>query len=68
MLVKFSTLGGGVWIEQRDEAEYSAQTRCFRFDGNGRAEFAYYGELSTNPDRDPRWYGHVYTSKDFLFA
>ena len=66
-VVKFSTLAGGVFIEQRDEAEYSADTRCFRFDKNGHAEYAFYGVLADDP-RFARWYGHVYSEKDFLFA
>lgn len=67
MLVKFSTLAGGVFIEQKDEAEYAANTRCFRFDKQGNAEFAYYGDLtSSNPA--PRWYGHQFKEKDFIFA
>lgn len=67
MIVKFSTLAGGVFIEQRDEAEYGAETRCFRFDRQGRAEYANYGDLvGVNPA--PRWYGHSFQEKDFLFA
>lgn len=67
MIVKFSTLAGGVFIEQRDEAEYGAETRCFRFTPSGYAEYAIYGDLvSANPA--PRWYGHSFQEKDFLFA
>lgn len=67
MLVKFSTLAGGVFIEQRDEASYANDTRCFRFDRSGNTEFARYGDLiSINPA--PRWYGHSFKEKDFLFA
>lgn len=67
MLVKFATLAGGVFIEQRDEGEYRADTRCFRFLANGSAEFAHYGDLvSVNPA--PRWYGHVFKERDFTFA
>lgn len=67
MLVKFSTLAGGVFIEQRDEPEYTSSTRCFRFDKQGNAEFAYYGELRSN-NPAPRWYGHQFKEKDFIFA
>jgi len=67
MLVKFSTLAGGVFIEQRDEAEYKADTRCFRFDAEGNAEWASYGDLTSN-NPAPRWYGHVNKAKDFTFA
>lgn len=67
MLIKFSTLANGVFIEQRDETEYQADTRCFRFDEAGNAEFAYYGDLiSNNPA--PRWYGHMFKQDDFIFA
>lgn len=66
MLVKFSTIAGGVFIEQRDEQSYSADTRCFRFAG-GFAEYAFYGDLiSNNPF--PRWYGHVNKPCDFQIA
>jgi len=67
MLVKFSTLGGGVFIEQRNEYDYTPMTRCFRFGEKGNAEFAYYGVLVSN-DPAPRWYGHVFKESDFLFA
>lgn len=67
IVAKFSTLRGGVYIEQRDEAEYTATTRCFRFDDAGNAEFAYYSDLtSLNPA--PRWYGHAFKAKDFILA
>jgi len=67
MLIKFSTLAGGVFIEVSGDAEYKASDRCFRFDQAGRAEYALYGDLtSVNPA--PRWFSHVYTAKDFTFA
>ena len=67
MLVKFSTLAGGVFIEDTGASERRASDRCFRFDANGNAEYAYYGELtSRNPA--PRWFGHCYRERDFLFA
>lgn len=67
IVAKFSTLGGGCWIEQRDETAYQADTRCFRFDEQGRASFALYGDLtSSNPA--PRWYGHCYKETDFVLA
>lgn len=67
MLVKFSTLADGVFIEQRDEDEYQADTRCFRFDDAGRASYAYYGDL-TGWNPAPRWFGHIYHERDFIFA
>jgi hypothetical protein len=67
MLVKFSTLGGGVYIEVTDSDERKASDRCFRFDSNGNSKYAMYWDLiSTNPH--PRWYTHLYTIKDFSFA
>lgn len=68
MLVKFSTLAGGVFIEVKDnETEYGPMTRCFRFDKQGNAEYALFGDLtSSNPA--PRWYGHVFKEQDFTFA
>ena len=67
MLVKFSTLAGGVFIEVTDKDEYSASDRCFRFDKQGRAEYAFHSELAGN-NPAPRWYGHAFTEKDFIFA
>lgn len=67
MVVKFSTLANGVFIEVTDAMEYGAMDRCFRFDKRGNAEFAYYGDLtSANPA--PRWYGHQFKERDFRFA
>ena len=67
MIIKFSTLAGGVFIEQDDKPSYTPGTRCFRFDANDNSEFAYYGDLtSANPE--PRWYGHVFKAKQFTFA
>lgn len=74
MLVKFSTLAGGVWIEvlpptreSNPSDEYHRTDRCFRFDKEGNSEYAYYGDLiSGNPA--PRWYSHQFKSSDFTFA
>ena len=67
MLVKFSTLAGGVFIEVTDSMEYKATDRCFRFDSEGNAEYAYYSDLtSSNPA--PRWYHHAFKEKDFNFV
>ena len=67
MLVKFSTLAGGVFIEDNGTSERRATDRCFRFDSEGRSEYAHYADLmSTNPA--PRWYGHQFREKDFIFA
>ena len=67
MLVKFSTLADGVFIEQKDEIAYQNDTRCFRFDKAGNAEYALYGDLSSN-NPSPRWYHHVFKERDFIFA
>ena len=67
MLVKFSTLAGGVFIEVTSASEYRGSERCFRFDAAGNAEWAAYADLiGANPA--PRWFGHVYKAKDFIFA
>lgn len=67
MIVKFATLAGGVFIEVTTSEDRKPSDRCFRFDANGNAEYAFYGDLvSHNPA--PRWYGHVNKEKDFLFA
>ena len=67
MLVKFSTLGGGVFIEDTGADERKASDRCFRFDAAGNAEYAMYGDLvSANPA--PRWFGHIFKAADFTFA
>ena len=67
MLVKFSTLAGGVFIEVTDSDEYKPSDRCFRFDKAGNAEWASYGDLTGN-NPAPRWFGHVFKERDFLFA
>ncbi len=38
MLVKFSTLANGVFIEDNGTDERKPSDRCFRFDANGNAE------------------------------
>ena len=67
MLVKFSTLADGVFIEATGAEEYSASDRCFRFDKNGNAEWASYGDLTSN-NPSPRWFHHCYKESDFVFA
>jgi hypothetical protein len=69
-LVKFSTLAGGVFIEDdRDNitATRTGNERCFRFDKHGNAEYAYYSDL-TGSNPAPRWYGSVLKERDFTFA
>lgn len=67
MLVKFSTLAGGVFIEDNGTNERKPQDRCFRFDAAGNSEYATFADL-TNGNPAPRWFGHVYKSADFVFA
>lgn len=67
MIVKFSTLAGGVFIEDTGTDVRCGSDRCFRFDANGNAEYALFADLiGSNPA--PRWFGHVFKEKDFLFA
>lgn len=67
MLVKFSTLADGVFIEVNDAMEYQPSDRCFRFDANGNAKYAIFADLiSTNPA--PRWFGHCFNEREFTFA
>jgi hypothetical protein len=67
MLVKFSTIAGGVFIEVNDRPEYADTDRCFRFDDRGNAEYALLGELKQDADR-ARWYGHAYKADAFTLA
>lgn len=67
MLVKFSPLAGGVFIEVGSADEYQPSARCFRFDAKGNAEYAILADLtSSNPA--PRWFGHVLPASEFMFA
>lgn len=67
LVVKFSTLAGGVFIEENGTPERKPEDRCFRFSAGGAAEYAAWGELMSDPDR-ARWYGHQFRERDFLFA
>lgn len=67
MVVSFSTIAGGVWIENLGGMERSGKERCFRFDKDGNAEYATLQSLQADGER-ARWFGHVYTSKDFTFC
>ena len=46
MLVKFSTLANGVFIEDNGTDERKFSDRCFRFDANGNAEYALFADLT----------------------
>lgn len=67
IVAKFSTLAGGVFIEETGKDARLPMDRCFRFDANGNAEFAYYAVLISN-DPAPRWYGHQCKEKDFVLC
>ncbi len=67
MLVKFSTLAGGVFIEVTSVDDRRASDRCFRFDSANNAEYTTLDEL-TSGNPSPRWFGHVYKQSDFSFA
>jgi len=68
-VLKFSTLGGGLFLEVRanDGDEWAADTRCFRFDANGNAEYAFFADVVENGDH-ARFYGHVSKEKHWDFA
>jgi len=66
-LVKFSTIAGGVFIEDNGTEERKVSDRCFRFDDQGRSEYALYGDL-TSGNPAPRWYGFQLEERDFTFA
>lgn len=67
MLVKFSTLANGVFIEYNGTDEHKPSDRCFRFDANGNAEYALFADLTSN-NPAPRWFGHQFHKRDFTFA
>jgi hypothetical protein len=67
MLVKFSTLAGGVFIEDTGADERKPSDRCFRFDELGHAEWASFADL-TGSNPAPRWFGHSYPASQFVFA
>ena len=67
--LKFSSLGGGLFLEVRasDGDEWAADTRCFRFDANGNADYAFFADVVENGDR-ARFYGHVSKEQHWDFA
>ncbi len=65
-VASFATIAGGCWIEETG-ADRLASDRCFRFDAEGRAEFAYFGDLEANGER-ARWYGHQFKMEDFILC
>lgn len=56
-VLKFTTLGGGTFMEADPVGGLDEFCRCFKFDGDGRAEYAMLEDLRENGER-ARWYGH----------
>jgi hypothetical protein len=67
MLVKFSTLAGGAFIEDTGADERKPCDRCFRFDSQGNAEYTFFADL-VGRDPSPRWFGHAFKESEFLVA
>jgi hypothetical protein len=67
MVVSFSTLANGVFIEVLAAMERSGKERCFRFDKAGNAEYAVLKDIELNGNH-ARWFGHSYKAKDFIFC
>lgn len=67
VVVSFSTLAGGVFVEVLSGMERTGRERCFRFDKAGNAEYAVLSELESNANA-ARWYGHAFKAKDFTFC
>ena len=66
--VKFSTLRGGVFIEQDATTDdYRPSTRCFRFNADRSVEWSPYGDLMSN-NPAPRFFGHVFTVDQFIIC
>lgn len=63
IVAKFSTIANGVWIEET--ATPYGTIRAWRFDGKGRAEWACIEALKSG---DTRFFGHQFTSKDFVLC
>jgi hypothetical protein len=62
IVAKFSTIAGGVWIEQQETP--LGMTRAWRFDKRGCSEWADAAGL----DNMPRWYGHQFKARDFVLC
>lgn len=69
-LKNLPNLPSNVYAEIADSPAYKREpvpeTRCFRFDNEGRAEYAQYQDL-INGNPSPRWYGHQLNKSDFDF-
>lgn len=70
IVVKFSTLAGGVWIEQPSDpfrCEYEYSDRVFRESGGGNMEWAQYGDVVRDGEL-VRWYHFQIPETEFVFA
>lgn len=63
IVAKFATIANGVWIEQKPTP--LGTTRVWRFDNNGNAEWACLKMLQNGDDR---FYGSVFTQRDFILC
>jgi hypothetical protein len=71
IVAKFSTLAGGVWIEVRSTdagPDHTPDARCFRFDEEGRAEYAWHSDLTDGDGTRARWYGHQARAANFILC
>lgn len=67
MVVSFSTIANGVFVEVLSGMERTGRERCFRFDNEGNAEYALLSDLQSQPNA-ARWYGHAFKAKDFVIC
>lgn len=69
MLVKYSSLAGGSFIEvvDREGNCYLDSDRVFRPAGNGAMEWAFYGDVIRDGEL-VRWYGCSLPASQFEFA
>lgn len=67
MLVKFSTIAGGLFIEENGTGERLPDDRCFRFDAEGNSEYALFADVVEN-GKFARFFGHIFVARDFTFA
>ena len=63
IVAKFATIANGVWIEQK--LTPLGTTRVWRFDKKGNAEWACLKMLQNGDDR---FYGSVFTERDFILC
>jgi hypothetical protein len=67
IVAKFSTLAGGVWIEETPTP--LGTTRAWRFaKGFGGTYFAEWACLDSLNSGDNRFYGSQYTDRDFILC